>query len=263
MPRENADAYIELGERIHDARLIYELDENFEADPSTGRRRLNLKGEEEVRNELRRLIHLAQRLKLPMSEALLDRRLGYPDSTPQTGQEFNIIFDHFKDEIRTRLFLFVPSHVAQYYEWQEIVSDKVLRAFPKATEELRAAGTAHATGLNTATVFHAMRAAEMAVRALGTSMEIELTQPIELANQQEILTAVQSKISQIGRRPRSIERDADLEFFGRAAAQLQFFKDGWRIRLAHGRASYTESQAREIIDHVRAFFEIVADRLNE
>jgi hypothetical protein len=108
-----------------------------------------------------------------------------------------------------------------------------------------------------------MRAAETGVRALGTAMEISLSHPIELADQQAILNAVQGKLSDIGKRPRSVERDADLEFFAQAAAQLQFFKDGWRVRLAHARATYNEAQAREVIDHVRAFFEIAAARLKE
>jgi len=48
MLKENAEAYIELGERMHDARLIYELDGNFEPDHSSQAKCLNLKGEEEV-----------------------------------------------------------------------------------------------------------------------------------------------------------------------------------------------------------------------
>jgi hypothetical protein len=158
------------------------------------------------------LILLAQRLKLPTSEALLNRRLGYPDATPQTRREFDIIFDCFKDEIGTRLLLFIPSHLTQYYERQAIVGDKVLRAFPKAADEVRTAGTAHPAGLNTAAVFH-VRAAEIALRALGVALGVSLKQPIELADQQAILSAVQGKISDIGKQARSPQRDADLEFF--------------------------------------------------
>jgi hypothetical protein len=53
-------------------------------------------------------------------------------------------------------------------------------------------------------------------------------------------------------------KDADLLFFNEAADQFSFFKDGWRIRVAHARATYTEPQAKEAIDHVRSFSETLA-----
>jgi hypothetical protein len=58
-------------------------------------------------------------------------------------------------------------------------------------------------------------------------------------------------------------KDADLHFLSEAAAQFRFFKSGWRIRVAHARATYAEPEAIEALDHVRSFFETLATRLKE
>lgn len=251
--RVYAERYIELGQRLADARVHFALAESADEEKLVEYNKM-------LSADLAALLEHCEAPSLATSMATIRPRIK---KLPDSEGEFDLLLDVVHAELQSKLFLFVPTHLAQYYEWAEIVGDNVLLAFPNAAEELRSAGTAHAAGLNTAAVFHAMRAAEMALRALGAAMEVDLRQPIELADQQAILRAVQEKISEIGRRPRSAERDADLEFFAQAAAQLQFFKDGWRVRVAHGRASYNESQAREVIDHVRAFFEIAAARLKE
>jgi hypothetical protein len=67
----------------------------------------------------------------------------------------------------------------------------------------------------------------------------------------------------IENRPKSDQRDKELEFYGIAAAQFLFFKNGWRVRAAHAGERYNETQAKEAIDHVRSFFEVLTPRLSE
>ena len=158
----------------------------------------------------------------------------------------------------------MPSNRATYYEKADIVSDAVVAAFPKASEEIKLAASCFAVGMSTACVFHAMRAAEIGVHALGDDLKISLPVPIEEAGWQEILNAIVPKIRDIENLPRGTPgRDENLLFYDEAAAQFRFFKNGWRIRVAHARASYTEPQAKEVIDHVRSFFETLAPRLKE
>lgn len=262
MIKENAAQYFQLGQEIDNARLIYSLDENFTVtNVALGERKLNKRGEDDLRGELQKLLRLAQKLGFPVSTALLGRYLRY---LPQTGEEFDVLVQAFKVELDTKLFLMIPQHLAAYYERDDLVSDRVIKAFPKASEEIRTAGTALAAGLNTACVFHAMRGAEIGVRALGAALNIQLAKPIELAEWQEILNGITPKIRDIENLPNSTpNKDADLHFFSEVAAQFRFFKNGWRIRVAHARATYTEPQAKEAIDHVRSFFETLATRLAE
>jgi len=162
--------------------------------------------------------------------------------------------------------MFVPHHLAEYYERDDLVSDTVVTAFPTGSEEIRASGTCLALGLHTASVFHAMRSAEIGVRALGASLNIRIksNKPIELAEWREILDGISTAVRDIENQPNvTPTKDADLLFYSEAAAQFRFFKNGWRIRVAHARATYTEPQAKEAIDHVRSFFETLATRLKE
>jgi hypothetical protein len=108
-----------------------------------------------------------------------------------------------------------------------------------------------------------MRAAEIGVRALGTELGVTFSFGIELAEWHNIPDQVESKIRDLKNLPRSPQKDADLEFYSQAAAQFRYFKDGWRVRVAHARATYDEEQAREVVDHVRSFFETIAKRLKE
>jgi len=265
MLKEYMDAYIELGEDINDARVIFGMNEYFEIDPDTGvRLRLNIGGSRNLRAELQKILTLANRLSLPVTRSLVERRIGHRDSLPQTVAEFDVLIEALKDEMNSRIFLSVPAHLSSYYEADEIVSDAVMSSFPKATEEIRAAGNCLAVGEHTACVFHAMRAAEIGVRGLGTAPEIKQPRPIEQMEWQAILNGMKSRIEAIENQPHSSERrDADLQFYSEAAAQFRFFKNGWRIRVAHARAIYSEIKAKEAIDHVRSFFEILVPRLSE
>jgi hypothetical protein len=168
--------------------------------------------------------------------------------------------------MKAKLFLFVPQHIAKYYECDEIVSEKVIEAFPNSYQEIRAAGSCLASGLPTACVFHSMRAAELGLKALGTEHEIKIRsgKEIALAEWREILDGLNTVVQNIENLPNSTpDKDAQLQFCSEAAAQFRFFKNGWRIRAAHARATYDEAQAIEVIDHVRSFFEFLATRLKE
>jgi hypothetical protein len=118
----------------------------------------------------------------------------------------------------------------------------------------------------TACVFHSMRATEIGLKALGSAHQIKIKsgKPLELAEWREIPDGLSEAALALENLPNSIPtKDAELHFLSEAAAQFRFFKNGWRIRVAHARATYTEPEAIEAIDHVRSFFETLAIRLKE
>jgi hypothetical protein len=175
------------------------------------------KHRENCRKCMKHMIVTCEELGLGSSQAPVSHAY---DDLPQTKREFDLLLRAVMAEVNKTFFLFVPGHVSKYYEWAAIVSDGVIDAFPKASQEIRHGGTCLAAGLHTASVFHAM--------------------------------------------PNSTStKDADLHFLSEAAAQFRFFKSGWRIRVAHARATYTEPEAIEALDHVRSFFETLATRLKE
>jgi hypothetical protein len=210
---------------------------------------------------LRALEYCCRELSLPVSSALAKRALADP---PQSAREYSQIIHAVRAELKGKFFLYVAPHLATYYEFFEIVSTQTKLAFPNAYVELREAGNCIAVGLHTACVFHSMRAAEIGVRGLGNALGVAFpNHPIELAEWHSILDQAESKIVTMKNLPKSTHKDEELTFYSRAAAQFRFFKDGWRVRVAHARATFNEAQAKEAIDHVRSFFDVISARLEE
>jgi hypothetical protein len=111
-----------------------------------------------------------------------------------------------------------------------------------------------------------MRAAEIGLRALGDRLNVHIRsgKPIERAEWREILDGLKDGIEKFENLPNNTpNKDEELGTFSEACAQFRFFKNGWRIRVAHARASYTESQAKVVLDHIRPFFEALSERLDE
>jgi hypothetical protein len=188
------------------------------------------------------------------------------DDPPETWREFKLLISSIRAEMEDRLLLVIPDHMSRYYEADDLVSDAVVVAFPKASEEIRSSGSCLAAGLHTACVFHSMRAAEIGLRVLGTEYKVKIKsgKDIALAEWREILDGLNSAVQEIENSPNSMpDKDTRLQFCSEAAAQVRFFKNGWRIRAAHARAIYNEPQAKEAIDHVRSFFEFLATALRE
>ena len=168
-------------------------------------------------------------------------------------------------EIKSKLFLYIPSDRARFYEYDNVLSEKARDAFPSAYKELKEAGSCYAAERYTACVFHAMRAAEIGLRALGHQVGVSFPdKPLELAEWQNIIQMAEARIKEIvDKQSKGLAKDEDQKFYGQAAAQFRYFKDGWRIRVAHARETYVGSQAYAVLSHARDFFETLAERLRE
>jgi hypothetical protein len=156
----------------------------------------------------------------------------------------------------------VPRHRAKYYEL--ILQSTVTAAFPAASKEIVAAGNSLAVGLYTACVIHSMRAAEIGMRVLGGTLGVSFPdKPLELAEWQNILDQADSTIVKMKEMPRGTQKDDVLTFNSQAAVQFRYFKDAWRVRVAHARETYEEAPALRVFNHTLEFFETLATRLKE
>jgi len=258
MLKVTAQEYINLGRQIHDAESSFD---------SWASKLGGLLGGEDAKREwqVRLRYHLTslrdqcEKLGLSTALRLIRRRV---DDPPQTRREFDLLIDAIWAELDGKLFFFVPSYRSPYFDAHGL-SLPAASEFRRSAAELRLAGNCYAFGEPTAAVFHAMRAAEICVRILAEAIGAEFDTPVEQQNWQAILNRVAGRIKEIGKEANTPERKGDLEFFGQASAQLQFFKDGWRVRASHAGELCSEAQARDAIDHVRALIEILAERLSE
>jgi hypothetical protein len=264
MLEENAVTFMELGKQLYDITAVFDSDSYSPIDKKTGVRRLVPEAVDDVQQQLRALLKIARKLNLPASIGVLERQVQFVDTCPQTEREIELIRNIFESEIGARKCLFIPSHLEKYYEFDELLSEQAKDAFPSAYEELVAAGNCLATSAHTACVFHSMRAAEIGLRVFGAELGAKVKGKIEDAEWSHIINGISEAIRSLENLPKQTEgRSDDLQFFSEAAVQFKCFKNAWRVRAAHARANYNESQAKEVLDHVRSFFETLSTRLRE
>jgi hypothetical protein len=251
MLKVHALEFFKLGERSSTTR----------SDIFFGKGRINLHDfqKKDVQEAIAALADLSEKIGLTTSLTLLKAR---ENNLPETRREWEILVDAVRAELENNLFLFVPQHRAKYYEM--ILQSAVATTFPMASKELVAAGNSLAVGLYTASVFHAMRAAEIGVRALAVPLNVSFPdKPLELAEWQNILDQADSKIVAMKALPRGTHKDDELNFYSQAAVQFRYFKDAWRVRVAHARETYDESPALKVFNHTLEFFDTLAIRLKE
>jgi hypothetical protein len=188
MIQVHAKEYLDLGARLEAARIVFMLGESEDQPP----RQLDADSVEGLREDLREALRHCEQLKLPIAAALLKKNIEDP---PKTRREFEAVTFVVEAELSGKLFLFVPHHLAKYYESEDLLSDNVKRRFPMASSELRNSGNCLAAGQYTACVFHSMRAAEIGLRSLGKVLNVEFPDiPLEQAEMLQIITQAESKI---------------------------------------------------------------------
>lgn len=259
MLRVYADQYIALGERVGGAKAVYVLTEPQTDDP--GHEGMSPESREGIEADLAQIQRLCNELELPVAFKLVKK---HRDPIPTTLREFEFLIDVVYAELEGRLFFYVLPAAAAHYNDEGVLSERARLAFPSPYRELKESGNCIACDAWTASVFHSMRAAEIGVRVMGSALEVEFPdKPLDQAEWQQILNQADGKIKAIGQRPKDAQRDEDLAFYSAAAVQSRYFKDGWRVRVAHGRTTYGEAEAIKLLGHVRDFFEALSARLAE
>ena len=261
MLKDNAVDFVSMGELISNAEALWGL--FYVQSQSTSEERLNDEGKAILRVELQELLEISRRLDLAVTAKLIGRRLGYEDSIPETPDEFKVIIEVLKDELSSKLFLFVPSELATFWEMDDLLTDEAKAAFPSAVAELRSACNAFAASLPEGSIFYSMRAVEHGLRALATDVGLVF----DVQNWQNIINEIEAKVE--GYRKSGIpglaksEKDARLQFLSEAAKEFAYFKDGWRNYVAHAKAPYTQHQAHTVLSHVADFIERLSAKLVE
>jgi hypothetical protein len=252
---KTASDFMTLGESIAAARISLEFlehddDKTLHAD--------------ELANLVRafdRIQSLCDELDLPTSKELFSN--GQKD-LPKTIREFEIYLNALYSEIKSKTFVYLPTHRRKYFIPKKFIPASVEEAFPRARCELVEAGKCFSFDRYTASVFHCMRAVEIGLRAMAIELEVKIGDiPLELADQEAVIRGIESKISGMKDRKKTAEKDDDLNFYSQTAMQFRYFKDGWRVRTAHTRATYEEGDALSVLEHAASFIGDLSKRLKE
>lgn len=174
--------------------------------------------------------------------------------------------------LRNAIEIELREHYYYQYPKQKVLKFKTwtddwkaaLAAFPDIRSDVFHAADCYASCHDTASVFHSMRIAEYGLRALAKERKIKLpkNKQIEWATWQDIIGALDTEIKVIGGKKAGPAKDAALEFYSGARADLNGFKDEYRNLVMHVRATYDEYQALRAFTVVHAFMERVAAKID-
>jgi len=175
-------------------------------------------------------------------------------------------------EMRTVLFMYIPSASAEYYdsfgrkkrlernEEAPLFGNEVETKFASSTYDVAEAGNCLAASRYTACVFHLMRVLEIGLAALAKVFGVSA----DHRNWHPIIDQVESKIREMGGDPnRSANWKDDQEFYSQAASHFMILKDAWRNYTAHTRGKYTEEEALMTFRNTRGFMQKLATKLSE
>lgn len=162
-------------------------------------------------------------------------------------------------ELTQAVFLHVGSAEAEYYrEPLSGLTEDVKNRFSSTLEDLREASKCYALGHSTASVFHAMRAAEVGLIALGKDLKVPAATN---QNWGALLNEIKSAIKRVSEATHGTGWRDSRQWYAEVSAQLHNFKDAWRNDVMHVHRSYDQSRAREILIATRAFMCQIATRL--
>jgi hypothetical protein len=152
-------------------------------------------------------------------------------------------------EMEDRLFMYIPSDRASYYDQKELFGKDTNTKFPTIQFDMVEAGNCYAAGRGTAVVFHLMRIMEIGVQQLGTKLGVALASD---KNWQPILNEVDKAIKAL---PHKSSQTVELSAI---AANLYAVRLAWRNKVMHPNDTYTLEEAENLIRHVKLFMQNLA-----
>lgn len=180
--------------------------------------------------------------------------------TPQEFvRELKGIGDAASNELSQIKFTFIPQSKDKFFDQEKLFGNDVYEAFPSAREEIRSAGNCLAVDLNTAAVFHLMRAAEFGMRKLAIYLGVRLKRkPIEHGGWNELIEQIEKKVSvrrqRYDKKRRKNKKELEfLKFCRMMADELFKFKEIWRNNTMHSISNYSENEALGVFERVRDF----------
>ena len=172
-------------------------------------------------------------------------------------------------EAEYRFFVFIPPPKDDLFERDDLFGKDVSEKFPSAKEEIKAAGNCLAVDLNTAAVYHVIRAAEFALREFVIHLKAKkhLSKPVEECDWGNLIEAVQTKLNQrdakAKTKPFSESKKRAHKNYRIALNEFRILKDEWRNNVMHTRKPYSYHGAMDVFERVREFLPRLANYLKQ
>jgi hypothetical protein len=172
------------------------------------------------------------------------------------------LYNRFRDEMESRVLFTIDKGKEGYYEQKSpMLGDVVAEAFPSIAYDIEEAAKCLALDRSTASVFHAIRSLESAIRAMARCLGI--ADPTKGAERSwfKALSLLRCEIDK--RWAPNLIHDGDARLFHELHATLAAIQNPWRNATMHLDQKYTMEEAQNIFDMVGAFMKKVARRMDE
>jgi hypothetical protein len=214
-------------------------------------------------------------LELPISLAQVERFRGLLEPTVDLAA-LSLCVESLEsrvgDELRTRMFWFVPPNREKYSLEEHPFGKQVTDKFPKQSEDIKEAASCLCFGRYTAAVFHLMRVMERSVHFFAEKRLGIAGWSIDDKEWGKILTKINGALDAEDARIAAASaaagsrvaanraawaqiKKAKRKLAGRreTAAYLHHVKDAWRNDTMHAKRTYTQEQAEEVFKYVSTF----------
>jgi hypothetical protein len=172
-------------------------------------------------------------------------------------------------ELNTRIFAYIPQTKTDYMEQDALFGDDVNKKFPTAAPEIKAAGNCIAADLNTAAVFHFMRATEVGLRALANHLGVKTVtargkpKPVDSAMWGEIISHIQGNMQSLVQGATTQEKKENTEFHNEMLLVCNAFKELWRNPVSHSTKTFDEYDVLGVFGNVKRFMIRLSSRIQE
>lgn len=174
------------------------------------------------------------------------------------------LMEQIESELEEKTVFCIPREDVKFYVEPKNWFPGSFKAFPSATADMEDACRCFALERYTACVYHCMGVLQAGLYAMAHDLGVMLKYPVQMAEWQEVISAIEAKIEPLRQLPRSHpQRDELLSFYPGCATHFRFLKDAWRNHIAHMREKYDRNAAHAILGQVQGFMEQLSEKIHE
>ncbi|MGA2240798.1 MAG: hypothetical protein ABSH11_02005 [Verrucomicrobiota bacterium] len=176
----------------------------------------------------------------------------------------------FDSALMERHFISVdPGKVGFFRDGENLFGKNVVNGFPSARDDIKNAANCLAVDLNTAAVFHLIRATEIGMRILADRLRVVVYRgkekiTIKDSTWSELIRGINLKIESERQKPKAKRRVIRSHFrdYEILANHLNILKDD-RNHVMHTQSNYGASEALGVFDRARDFMQKLAKKVSE
>jgi hypothetical protein len=164
---------------------------------------------------------------------------------------------HIHRLVRDQLFFCVSrADAEQCFDWAD-ETRPWRELFPNAYFELHLAGECYMFGKAIATVFHSMRAMEIALQALARELDVSF----EREQWETLINNIEAKIRKVNGPDAGPDWRKKQENYSEAALHFRYLKNAWRNHVMHVRHDYEIKEAKVICQQSHDFLSDLTRRM--